>query len=260
MRIAYAAAGAGGKPVVLVHGIGVGSAYFARLARLLARERRVLVPELPGTGRSGRPPHPLDVPEAACVLASVIRHLAPGSAPALVANSLGCQVAIELAAREPALAGPLVLIGPTVDPRYRSVARQGAGLVLDLVREPPALWRIVARDYLRFGPQALAATSLHALGDRPEDKLPALRSPVLVLRGERDAVTSDAWGHRCAALAPRARYRAIPGAAHAPHFSRPGVVAGIVEAFLAECGDSGDELGGGLEHRHVRGPGQHDDP
>ena len=184
MRIAYREAGSGPETVVLLHGFGVGSAYFAPLARLLARERRVLVPELPGTGRSERPPRPLDVPGAAAALDRVVHGLVRGPPPALVANSFGCQVAIELARHAPASVGTLVLIGPTVDPVYRTFVRQAIKLAVDLFREPPTLWPIVARDYLRMGPFALAQTSRHALADRPEQKLPDVRSPVLVLRGE----------------------------------------------------------------------------
>jgi 2-hydroxy-6-oxonona-2,4-dienedioate hydrolase len=260
MRIAYRDAGTGPETVVLVHGIGVGSAYLMPLARLLARRRRVIVPELPGTAHSERWPWPFGVPEAAEVLSALIGHLAGGTAPALVSNSLGCQVAIELAVREPARVGPLVLIGPTVDPAYRTFLRQGSRLALDLPREPPALWRIVARDYLLTGPRSLVEGSLRALADRPEERLPDVRSPVLVVRGEHDAVTTAVWARRCAALAPDGRFRPIPHAAHAPHFSRPAAVAELVEAFLAECGNDGREGCGGLEHGHMRGAGQDDEP
>lgn len=245
---------------MLLHGIGVGSAYFGPLERLLARRRRVVVPELPGTGRSGRPSHPLDVPGAAAVLNSVVRQLVPGRAPAVVANSLGCQVVIELAREEPELVGPLVLIGPTVDPVYRSFVRQGIRFGIDFFREPAALWPIVARDYLRMGPRALLLTSRHALADRPEDKLPEIGSPVLVLRGEHDAITTGGWARRCAALAPSGSFEPIPGAAHAPHFSRPALVAAIVEQFLAECGHGGRELGGRLDHRDMSGVRKNDEP
>lgn len=260
VRIAYREAGSGPETVVLLHGIGVGSTYFASLARLLARGRRVLVPELPGTGRSGRPSQPLDVPGAAAALEGVLQRLVRGRAPTLVANSLGCQVTIELARNKPARVGPLVLIGPTVDPLYRSFVRQGIRLGIDFFREPPALWPIVARDYLRMGPFALASTSRHALADRPEDKLPEVKSPVLVLRGEHDAITTRGWVRRCAALAPHGSFETIPGAAHAPHFSHPALVAVIVERFLAECGHSGRELGGRLDHRHVPGFGKDNEP
>lgn len=78
MRIAYRKAGSGPETVVLLHGIGVGSAYFAPLARPLARERRVLVPELPGTGRSERPPRPSTCPGRQRPLDRVVHGLVRG--------------------------------------------------------------------------------------------------------------------------------------------------------------------------------------
>jgi pimeloyl-ACP methyl ester carboxylesterase len=251
VRIDFRQAGSGPGTVVLVPGLGVTGAYFAPLARRLARCRRVLLPDLPGWGKSERPPRPLDIPELAGVLAAFADGAAPGERAAFVGNSLGCQIAIELAVRRPELAGPLVLIGPTVDPRYRSVPRHAWRLVVDLVREPFPLWRIVARDYLRAGPVGLWRTSCSALCDRPEAKLPGVRVPVLVLRGEHDALTTDGWARSCAALAPDGSFATVPATAHAPHFSRPDVVAGLVERFLAERGHGGDERLRRLSHGHV---------
>ena len=146
-----------------------------------------------------------------------------------------------------------------MDPVYRTFVRQAIKLAVDLFREPPTLWPIVARGYLRMSPFALAQTSRHALADRPEQKLPDVRSPVLVLRGERDAITTAGWARRCAALADDGSFE--PGRASStrrtPH---PGLVAAIIERFLAECGHEPREIGGRLDHRHVPSAGEHDEP
>ena len=225
-----------GEPVVLVHGLGVSSRYFEALAGLLAEKRYVIAPDLPGWGRSERPSRVLGVEAAAEVLAELIR-MCTVRTPALVANSLGCQVVIALAQRRPELVGRLVLIGPTVDPRYRSWARQSARLALDWVGEPRSLWPIVLGDYVRMGPRRLIATARAALNDRPECRLPGIRLPVLVLRGERDALTTLAWARKCALLAPEGRFVTVPQATHAAHFSHPWLVARLIESFLAEGND-----------------------
>lgn len=225
-----------GTPVVLVHGLGVSSTYFRPLAEQLAGSAEVTAPDLPGWGRSDRTELPLDVESAAEVLAEIIVAEELG-APALVANSLGCQFVVELAARRPGLVGGLVLISPTVDPRYRSPVRQASSLGLDWWREPTALWPIILRDYWAMGPRRLIATALLALRDRPEDKLPRIAAPVLVLRGERDAITTREWAERCARLAVDGRFVPIRGAAHAPHFSHPEHVARLVLRFVAELSD-----------------------
>jgi pimeloyl-ACP methyl ester carboxylesterase len=251
VRIDYRQAGPRGGTVVLVSGLGVTGAYFAPLARRLARHWHVLVPDLPGWGRSERSPRPLGISELAGALAAFVDGTAPGERVAFVGNSLGCQIAVDLTVRRPELAGPLVLIGPTVDPRYRSLPRHAWRLVVDLAREPFPLWRIVARDYLRAGPVGLWRTSCSALRDRPEAKLPGVRAPVLVLRGEHDALTTEGWARSFAALAPDGSFATVPGTAHAPHFSHPDVVAGLVERFLTEGGHGGDERLRRLDHGHV---------
>ena len=225
-----------GRPVVFVHGLGVSSTYFRPLAEQLSARMCLIAPDLPGWGRSDRPDVVLDVAAAADVLAQIIVAEDLGRC-ALVANSLGCQFAVDLADRRADLVAGLVLISPTVDPRFRSPARQGLSLGVDWVREPAGLWPIVARDYWRMGPARLLATALLALGDRPEEKLPRIEMPVLVLRGDRDATTSRSWAERCARLALDGRFIPIPGAAHAAHYSHPRQVARLVLSFVSELAD-----------------------
>ena len=126
--------------------------------RAFAARRHVIVPDLPGWGRSERPPLPLAVGGAAEILGELLRQRGRG-AVAIVANSFGCQVALALAKSRPELVGPLAFIGPTVDPRYRSWPVHAVRLALDTLREPPALWRILLADYALMGLRRLVATA-----------------------------------------------------------------------------------------------------
>ena len=231
LRLHVRVAGAG-PSVVLLHGLGVSGTYFEPLGRLLAMTRRVLVPDLPGWGRSERTRRPLGVEGAAAVLGALVRHV--GAPLPIVANSYGAQVALALAAAEPGVVGRLVLIGPTVDPVYRGWSTHAWRLGIDAGREQPSLWPTIALDYARMGPRRVLATARAALRDRPEMRAPRVAAPVLVLRGEHDAITTDAWCRRLAASAPHGRFVQVDGAAHAAHVSRAPVVARLVERFFAE--------------------------
>ena len=242
LRMHVREAGAG-EPVLLLHGLGVSGRYFMPLAGVLARRRHVIVPDLPGWGRSERPSRPLGVGGAADVLAELLRRRARG-AVGIVANSFGCQVALMLAQGRPELVGPLTLVGPTVDPSYRAWSTHAVRLALDSVREPPALWRILLTDYARMGSRGLYATAHAALDDRPEDRVASLRQPVLVVRGERDAICTLEWAAECASRAQRGSFAPVAKAAHAAHFSHPLVVARLVESFLEEGPDRLGELDG----------------
>jgi pimeloyl-ACP methyl ester carboxylesterase len=133
-------------PIVLVHGLGVSSRYMMRTAERLATSRSVYVPDLPGFGQSDKPVSPLHIAEMAEALAEWMRMVGIDRA-ILLANSIGCQIVVDLALRYPAFVERMILISPTVDPRARSVVRQFLRLLLDVPREPLSLLPIVLSDY-----------------------------------------------------------------------------------------------------------------
>jgi 2-hydroxy-6-oxonona-2,4-dienedioate hydrolase len=216
-----------------VHGIGVSSRYFEPLADALASDHRVVVPDLPGWGRSPKPVRTLSLVELADALLAFMDDEGLERVP-LVANSLGSQIVVELAVRHPDRVRALVLVGPTVDPRWRSALLQTRSFVLDSVREPLSLWWIIATDYARMGPLRFARTARHALRQPIEELLPRVGAPTLVVRGEHDAFSSQAWCERAAELLPRGSLAVVDGAAHAAHYSAPVRVAGLVRSFLEE--------------------------
>jgi 2-hydroxy-6-oxonona-2,4-dienedioate hydrolase len=222
--------GGDGPPLVLVHGLAVSSLYFVPLARRLSERFTVLAPDLPGHGRSGTPPRPLRIPELADAL-RVWLDLAGIERAPLVANSLGCQVAVDLAVRAPGRVQRLVLVGPTMDPGAPTLVEQAARLARDVLREPLGLNLVEARDYLRTGPRRIVASARGALADPFAAKLPRVAQPALVVRGGRDAIVSQRWAEQVAALLPRGRLAVVPGEPHAVHWSAAAAVAGLVEEF-----------------------------
>jgi pimeloyl-ACP methyl ester carboxylesterase len=230
--------GGGGRPIVLVHGIGVSSRYFVPLGRELAHGRLVSMPDLPGFGKSDRTARPLSVAGLADALLAYL-DAAGLDRPPLVANSMGCQIVAALAARRPDRVGPIVFVGPTVDPHRRSATRQVLGGLADCVREPPSLLAIIAWDYAVFGPRRFLATARSALRDRIEDSLRGVDSPTLVIRGEHDGFVSQRWAEEAAALLSHGRLVVVPGEPHAVHYTRPRLVAALVRRFLEEVEDGG---------------------
>jgi pimeloyl-ACP methyl ester carboxylesterase len=226
----HALTGGAGPAVVLVHGLAVSSRYFVPLASRLARSRAVLAPDLPGYGRSATPPRPLTIAELAEAVREWLDLAQIASAP-LVGNSLGCQIAVDLAVRAPERVQSLVLVGPTMDPSAPTIAAQCRGLARDAVREPIGLNIAEARDYLRMGPRRIVATVRHALADDLGRKLALVRQPALVIRGEHDGIVSQPWAERVAAALPAGRLHVVRGSAHATHWHAAGEVARLVEEF-----------------------------
>jgi pimeloyl-ACP methyl ester carboxylesterase len=230
------APGAAGPPVVLVHGYGVSGRYWRPLASRLSEWFPVYLPDLPGHGRSSTPAATLAVP--GLVEALVAWMTAVGLERAVIlGNSLGCQVAAELAAHEPERVLALVLAGPTVDPLARSAGRQCGRLLLSAPVEHPAILPLILGDYLRMGVSPLLAELRHMLAHRIERVLPMVSAPTLVLRGTLDRVAPRRWVEEAAALVQDGSVAEVPRAGHAAHYSRPGAVAALVTGFLSRAGE-----------------------
>jgi pimeloyl-ACP methyl ester carboxylesterase len=218
----------GAPDVVLVHGIGVSSRYFAPLERDLSRDAHVVAPDLPGFGRSHLPDEPaLTVAEHADVLAALIAELALDR-PVVVGHSMGAQFVTELAVRRPDLVGGVVLLGPVTDPSARSVLRQGLRLAVDVLREPPRGAALQLREWLRTGVRWYLATARRMVDYRIEERLPLVTVPVAVVRGGRDPVAPAAFVRALAESAPDGSVTEVPGAAHLVQWSHPDAVRGVI--------------------------------
>jgi pimeloyl-ACP methyl ester carboxylesterase len=252
--------GGQGLPVVLVHGLGGCAVNWVDVAPLLARSRRVLVPELPGHGRSA----PLAAVPNLAVFADRIGSIADreGMAPAAyVGHSLGAVVALRLALRRPEAVSALVLaaaagissttrrakwglrilgiIGPRrfVAPwsdsvadsaflRYLVFGRWGASD--PLILSPSAVEGFL--EGTRLTTDSVSAARAVILDDVRRD-LGALRCPALVLWGARDnqLPVGDAFEF---ARRLRAPVRVIGDCGHLLIGERPDLCAEAIETFM----------------------------
>lgn len=220
-------------PVVLVHGLAVSSQYLVPTAERLAPNFPVFVPDLPGYGKSANPRRVLGVPGLADALAGWMGTVGIGRAH-LIGNSLGCQTIVELAVRYPELVESAVLVGPTMDPSGGSIVQQGFRLGLDILREPPSAWIVQGYDYWMFGLRRTLVTLHYALNDPIREKLPRVGVPMLVVRGEHDAIVSQSWAEEVARLLPIGRLEVVPGAAHIVNFNAAPRLVRLFRAFVGE--------------------------
>jgi pimeloyl-ACP methyl ester carboxylesterase len=221
------------------------------LARALAGSFSAYMPDLPGQGRSSVMPGPTSIRALGEVLGEWV-DAAGLDRPAFVANSMGCQVVTQLAVASPERVGPMVLVGPTIDPSRRAARHQLFGGLRDAAREPLSLIALTTRDDASVGIRRLLATARVVLEDRIEERLPLVGQPTVVVYGENDGFIGREWAERVATLLPRGRLVVIPREAHAVHYTRPELIAGIVTDLLAEEGEHRrGELVRGLEHRDV---------
>jgi pimeloyl-ACP methyl ester carboxylesterase len=186
------------RHAVLVHGLGMSSAYFVHFAKALhALGVEAIAPDLPGFGESAnvRAMTPREHAEALAAWADTL-----GIRDALwIGHSLGCNAVAHVAAARPGLVREAVYIGPLW---ARTPLRLFGALLLDAFREPLSLWPFVLRAYWRCGLGRWFGSVRHAVRDIAQ---PPPRTGRM-LAGERDPLP---------ALRDIER---VPGA-HACHFS-----------------------------------------
>ena len=220
-------------PVVMVHGLAMSSWYLTPVAQRLAPFCRLYLPDLPGFGRSENPPHILTIAEMSDALASWMRAIGLERA-VMLGHSMGCQVVARFAQSYPEMTRGVILVSPTMDPDDSWLAFLLRALS-DLAYEPDVIVRLMAYGSVHASPWRILRTLQHALDDQCEIVYPAIQTPTLVVRGERDPVSSQRWAERVASMPPRRRpLRLLPGRTHTVNMNAPRALLGAILPFLHE--------------------------
>ncbi|HUP45914.1 MAG TPA: alpha/beta fold hydrolase [Thermoanaerobaculia bacterium] len=205
---------AGRRPdIVLLHGLGMSSAYFEPFARSLFRHGwQPIAPDLPGFGESVNAPgaSPADHARRLSVWADAL-----GIRDAVwVGHSLGCNIAAHIARERPDLCREAVHIGPLWTKSAAPLWRLFAMLTLDAFREPLRLYRLVMTAYWRTGIWRWCTTLWRSRHD-----LRAHDVPGRMIVGERDPLPDRT----------SVTQTTVPGA-HGCHFSHPEETAAALGA------------------------------
>jgi pimeloyl-ACP methyl ester carboxylesterase len=223
-------------PVMMhLHGFGLSGRYLVPTAEALADEFHILVPDLPGFGRSGNAIEPLTVEELAHAAAAFLDTQGIEKVT-LVGNSMGCPVICEFGYSYPDRLERAILVSPAGGINNQPLPRAVRQLSHDGIREPIQLLRVAVPDYLRFGVPS-TFRMFRALTRYPSlDRLLGLNVPTLVVAGNRDPLLPGPT--RIQEVAEQVEHRVvfvvIDGAAHAINFSHPGELANVIRQFMAD--------------------------
>jgi 2-hydroxy-6-oxonona-2,4-dienedioate hydrolase len=218
-------------PIVLVQGLGISASYMLPTMSEMAKFARVFTLDLPGFGDSEKPAHVFDIAELADVLADWM-NAAGIERAVLVGHSFGSQIVAEFVLRHPAKIQRAVLAAPTFDRAARGFFRQFGRFLLNAPNEPFSLVLLAVKSYLKFGFRREALTLQFGLEDRIEEKLPQIRVPALVLRGEFDTVVPQSWAEEVAAALPDGKLVTIEGGTHGVNYNAPQKFAEAIRRFL----------------------------
>ncbi|MCA1727312.1 MAG: alpha/beta fold hydrolase [Actinobacteria bacterium] len=252
-----------GEPVYLLHGLGGTKVSWMPLLQSLGERYTVVAPDFPGHGESDKP----KAEYSAAYYADVIRKLmdALGTGPgAMIGNSLGGRVALEMAVRYPKRVTALATLGaavPGIRWRYllgftRIAPTEIAALPFPMRerwmqysirrlfarpdRLPEVAYQAGADEFIRVYRSARARVAFWAslqqiVLERPDEFFPRLRrikAPALILHGDSDKLVPLRLGNRLADALPDADYRVLPDVGHVPQFEAPLTTRTAVLDFL----------------------------
>ena len=264
----YEMGAATAPPVLLIHGLGGEADTWRHVLPALAVHYRLLVPDLPGSGRSGVPAHPLGVPGLMRALLELLDTLGLAQV-GLIGHSMGAVIAHAIARDTPTRAAWLVLIGGSLVHRVTRVDPQTALMVVPGLgewlynrrrRDPQAAFRslepyygdfdhLPAADraylYQRVNERVWSDTqrasylgtlrSLVRWTPRQQRDLPArlasMTTPTLAIWGANDRINALANGQALPELQPGVELVTVPGGGHNVQEENPGVVLAAMARF-----------------------------
>jgi pimeloyl-ACP methyl ester carboxylesterase len=154
-RAPYRNAFGHGPTIALVHGLGSRAEHWLPTARLLAKNHRVVLVDLPGHGVSPMP-EPFSLERAVEALDAALVH-EPGQPLILVGHSVGGLVAAAEALAHPSRVRALVLVETALRPQVSEEERDGMLEALD--RDYQGLLRMA---YTAFGRDSAQGAALYA--------------------------------------------------------------------------------------------------
>ena len=262
-----------GPAVVFIHGLSGSWQNWLEQLPVFAREHRVVAFDLPGVGASEMPRERITISGYGRFVDALLDELGVSSA-AVVGNSMGGFIGIELAIRFPERVERLVLVSAAgLSIEYLRNERALAALNVfenrlaaysgwlasrsdALARRPGArrmIFGIVAHrpdrlpgplvaEQVRGSGKAGFVPALDALTDYPiRDRLGEIACPTLIVWGAEDKLVPARDADEFARLIPNSRKVVWPQTGHMAMLERPAAFNALLQAFLEE--EPGERVG-----------------
>jgi pimeloyl-ACP methyl ester carboxylesterase len=244
-----------GPAVLLAHGMWCDGSMFGELAGDLARDHRVLVPDLRGHGRTAVPQQQWTLSDVADDLAALLDHLKVERIT-LLGFSMGGMAAVDFALRYGHHLDGLALVGTSAaaEDLVRIVEIRTLARIIQLTGHSRLLAHEASRaafstTFRESNPAAVARWestvramsntalihALRAVAGRPSllERLGEIQVPTLVVTGGADRVLKPRWSQAMHRHLRRSRLISYPGVGHAVPTERPGEVAELIRRLRA---------------------------
>jgi magnesium chelatase accessory protein len=252
-----------GPDLLLLHGTAAATHSWRDLLPLLARDFRVIAPDLPGHGFTSAPPAArLSLPGMAASVAALVAAL--GAEPRmLVGHSAGAAIALRLALDRRVDPSAILSFNGALLPlgeRHAAFFTRAARMLVGLPFVPSLMaWRasnravaerLLADTGSRIAPRGVdlyarlfrhsghlaAALGMMANWDLLPllRDLPSLKPSLTLVVGQNDRAVPPGQAERIRQRLPAARVMALPGLGHLAHEERPALAAGLIREVAAD--------------------------
>lgn len=247
LRLRYVELGTGAETVLLLHGFTSSSRTWSLVAPLLAKQYRLLLPDMRGHGDSERPLTGYDIPQLAHDAVAFLDAVGVAHAH-LIGVSLGSLIAQQAAASYPERFPTLTLVASgtgqsnsagrewlrqqiaqltnPIDPHFLAEWMDNpnpvdpvlhANVTAEVAAIPVHVWQGVANSMARHDPRPF---------------LPTLAMPTAIVWGTLDQFFSAEEQEALVTLIPNATYKPYPGIGHNLHWEQPEQLVADIVAFL----------------------------
>lgn len=218
--------------VLCIHGCGGSADQWAPQIAHLARDYRVIAPDLRGHGRSEVVQSSYSLEEFLWDITQLITQLGVEQPFIILAHSFGGPIAITFAATQPQRVSRLVLIatGPEMhlNPLHEFIVKLPFPLgTLESLRP-----LVMPKTYAPIGviQKVLAGTLFRWDGRKV---LPLVSTPTLLIAGQWDFIATASQAEESRRLLPNARLEVVRYTRHLPHLERPEAVNRLIDRFLS---------------------------
>lgn len=250
IKINYEIAGEG-QDIFLLHGWGTQIGLYRGLINFLSRKNRVIALDMPGFGKSEKPPVSWGVPEYAEFVSKFIKATASkdssGKLPILMGHSFGGKIIIYMTANKLVEARKLILFGsagvkPKREAKYYikvysyklfkkiALSKPFKGILGGMFEKYRN--RAGSQDY-KNAEGVMRESLVKVLNQHLTDIMPKIKIPTLLIWGENDSATPVSDGKLMEKLIPDSGLVVLKNAGHYAYAEKHHEFCLIVDNFIS---------------------------
>ena len=217
-----------GNPLLILHGWGSNSSRWQEVAESL--NMKVIIPDLPGFGKSNKPPVPWNLDEYCSFLEEFIKNL-NFEKIYLVGHSFGGAIAVKYSLKYPEKVEKMFLVNAALI--RKKTFRKTFLLIFSKLFKPLSRIPILKKAFYKFLVKSdynetqgfMRKTYLNIVKENLLDRLEDVKVPTMIIWGENDNITPLKQGKIIHSKIENSEIEIIPRIDHNPHLSIPEYLA-----------------------------------